>query len=341
MFPQTSVAAPHHAPPRTGREKVAILLLSLGQEAGGTLLQKFDAREIKAIMASAGALGTVGKDDLDFLVDDFAAQFARAIGLGTDFESMRSLVEKAFPPTQLAELLGDAPPAPREPVWRQLTAGSENTLVPYLLDEHPQTVAFVLSRLDSEFAARCLSILPGDFRMTVARRLLRLLPVTDAAEAIVEAVIRQDLLAKGNSNVETDGRARLAAMLNRLDRDQSGTILEAVAAWRPEEAAQLQRMIFSFEDIGKLSQQARLAIFDKLQTEQVIAALRGMPPGLKESVLSSLGARARRMVEAELASDNGQKTKEGDAARRAIATLVLDMAGKGEIELPTAGPPDA
>ena len=330
-------AEPRQALSRSGREKVAILLLSLGQDLGSTLLQKFDAKEIKAIMASAGALGSVGKDDLDFLVDDFAAHFAKAIGLGTDFESMRSLVEKAFPPTQLAELLGNSPLATaHEPVWRQLTAGSENSLVPYLLDEHPQTVAFVLSKLDSEFAARCLSILPGDFRMTVARRLLRMQPVSEDAEGVVEDAIRQDLLSKGSSNVEAEGRTRLAGMLNRLDRDLSGSILDAVAAWRPEEAAQLKRMIFSFEDLDKLSQPARLALFDKLQTEQVIAALRGMSAGLKEVALSSLGARARRMVEAELANDNGQKTREGDAARKAIATMVLEMAQKGELELPSA-----
>lgn len=328
--------------PRSGQEKVAILLLSLGEELGGALLRKFDAQDVRAIMASASGLGSVSKDDLDHLVDDFAARFARAIGLGTDFESMRSLIEKAFAPTELAQVLGDGPSAVSEPVWQQLANASEHALVPYLLDEHPQTVAFVLSRLDPDFAARCLSILPGDFRMTVARRLLRMLPVGREAEAIVEDAIREDLLAKGGRNVEAEGRARLAAMLNRLDREQSGSILAALAAWRPEEAAQLQRMIFAFEDIGKLSQQARLAVFDRLQTEQVIAALRGMPAGLREVVLSALGARARRMVEAELAGDTGQKTPEGDAARKAIAALVLDMARKGEIELPAgdtaAGP---
>jgi flagellar motor switch protein FliG len=93
-------------------------------------------------------------------------------------------------------------------------------------------------------------------------------------------------------------------------------------------------MIFSFEDLEKLGQSARLALFDKLQTEQVIAALRGMPPAFKEVALSSLGARARRMVEAELANDNGQVTKEGAAARRAITDMVLAMVSRGEMALP-------
>ncbi len=320
---------------RSGREKVAILLLALGGEMGTKLLQKFDAGDIKGIMGSASSLGRVDKQDLEMLVDDFAAHFAKAIGLGTDFDAVRSLVEQAFSPAELTKMLGGQIMQAGEPAWRKFILGLENTLVPYLLDEHPQTVAFIISKLQSDFAARCLSILPGDFRNTVARRLLKIQSVEKDVEAVVEAALQRDLLAKGDAGLETEGRNRLAAMLNKLERDQSSEILAGVAEWQPEEASKLKRLIFSFEDLGMLSQAARLTLFDKLQTEQVIAALLGMPPAVKEIALSALGARARRMVEAELANDKGVKTKEGDAARSAIAAMVLAMSQRGELELPT------
>lgn len=329
------------APTRNGQEKVAILLLSLGNELGTRLLQKFDSAELKTIMASASSLGPVGKDDLDFLVDDFAAHFAKAIGLGTDFESMRNLVEKAFPATKLAEMLDDTSLNSEEPVWQRLPTGFETSLVPYLLLQHPQTIAFVISKLDPDLAARCISMLPNEIRGAIARRLLSLRSLTSEMEALVERSIQQELLSKGSANAEAEGRTRLATLLNKLDRDQSSNILDAVAERQPEEAALLKRMIFSFEDLGRLSQPARLTLFDKLQTEQVISALRGMPPDVKEVALSSLGARARRMVEAELTNDNGQRTKDGDIARRDIANLVLALAKTGEIEIPESGDPES
>ena len=322
-------------PQRPGREKVAILLLALG-DLGPKLLQKFDAADVKSIMGSASDIGKVDRQDLEVLVDDFAAQFAEAIGLGTDFESVKSLLEQAFSPAELNKMLGGQSLSASEPAWRKFALGLENTLVPYLLDEHPQTVAFVLSKLEPEFAGRCLSILPGDFRLTVARRLLKIQKVETEFEDIVERALQRDLLMKGEANLEAEGRNRLASMLNRLEREQSADILAGVAAWRPDEAAKLKQLIFSFEDLGKLSQAARLALFDKLQTEQVITALSGMDSAIKEIALSSLGARARRMVEAELANDKGVKTKEGDAARGAIAALVLSMAQRGELELPAS-----
>ncbi len=321
---------------RSGRERVAILLLALGESLGSKVLQRFDAGDIKTIMSSASALGQVGKQDLEHIVDDFAAEFAQALGLGTDFDAVRNLIEQAFSPQQLSDMLGGAIEKPDEPAWGKLGPGMEQTLVPYLLDEHPQTIAFVLSRIDEDFASRCLSILPGDFRVTVAQRLLKMQPVKPESETVVSNVLKRDLLAKSASGLESESRSRLANMLNKLDREQSAEIISGLALWQADEAAKLKRMLFSFEDIAKLAQPARLALFDKLQTEQVIAALRGMPDAIKEVCLSSLGARARRMVEAELSSDKGARTKEGDAARAAIASTVLAMAARGELELPAA-----
>jgi flagellar motor switch protein FliG len=318
---------------------VAILLLALGDKLGPQLLQKFDAGEVKAIMETASSIGRVEKQDLDLLVDDFAAQFARALGLGTDFDAVKSLVERAFSPGELSRMLGDQIMQVGESVWRKFGDGMENTLVPYLLDEHPQTIAFVLSRLDEEFAARCLSILPGDFRVTVARRLLKVQAVNEDVERAVERVLQSDLLSRADASLEAEGRGRLAAMLNKIDRETSDEILAGVAAWKPEEAAKLKRLIFAFEDLGLLSQEARLALFDKLQPDQIVLALKGMDAAVKEVALSSLGARARRMVEAELANDKGVRTKEGEAARSAVVARVLEMAQRGELELPSTDAP--
>ena len=319
---------------RSGQEKAAIVLLALGSELGPKILQKFDAEEIRMIMESASTIAALDKDGLDVLVDEFAAHFAKSLGLSTGFDEVRSLVEQAFSPGELAAMLGPAAVEAREPVWKRFELGSESSLVPYFLDEHPQTIAAVLARLDASLAARCLSMLPGDLRDGVARRLLKLNQVLPRPLELLESNIERDLLTRSNTGLLDEGRQRVAGLLNKLDREVSAGIFEGLSAARPEEARRLRKMIFSFDDIDKLSQPARLALFDKLQTEQVIAALRGMPVSFKETALSSLGARARRMVEAELANDNGQMTKEGEAARRTIADMVLAMAARGELELP-------
>ena len=83
----------------------------------------------------------------------------------------------------------------------------------------------------------------------------------------------------------------------------------------------------------------RLILFDKVQTEQVMLALRGAEAEIKEIILSSLGARARRMIESELNDAAAEVTKEVIAARRAIAETALRLASAGEISIeePAAG----
>jgi flagellar motor switch protein FliG len=322
---------------RTPEENVAILLLALGNPLGTKLLQSFDSGDVKTIMNSASSLGLVNRDDLENLVDDFAAQFAKTLGLVTDFQNVRTLVEQAFSADQLNSMLGETTLPAQEPVWGSFSSGSENVLVPYLLDEHPQTAAYILSNLDADLAARCLSMLPREMRDTTAKRLLKLQPVQDRQSRLVQGCLQDDLLAKADATLEDEGRKRVANLMNKLDRAQSAAIIESLAATRPEEAKYLRSMIFAFEDIDKLSQPARLSLFDKVPTENVIPALMGMTPEFKEVVLSSMGARARRMVEAEIAGDKGEITKEGSAARRAIADMALAMASRGDIALPTGG----
>ena len=322
-------------PPRSGQEKVAILLLALGEPLGTRLLQNFDPADVRGILDSATALGNVGRDDLETLIDEFAAHFGKTLGLETDSHQVRSLLEAAFPEGQLDSMLGGPRIVPREPVWTSFAAGAENTLVPYLLDEHPQTVAHILSNLQPDLAATCLTTLPRELRDTVTRRLLKLQPVAERASQIVQTCLQEDLLAKSDTGLEDQCRSRLAVLMNKMDRAQSSEILDSLMHSRPGEARTLRAMIFSFEDIDKLDQAARLALFDKVATDQVIPALRGMAAEFREVILSSMGARARRMVEAELKDDDGQMSKQTPAARRAIADLALTMASNGDIALPT------
>lgn len=321
---------------RSPQERVAILLLSLGNPLGAKILQHFGAEDIKAIMAAASQVGVITRDDLEALIDDFAAQFGKALGIDTGEQTVRNLVEQAFPPEQLNTLLAAGGGPQFEPVWGKFQAGSDNLIVPYLLDEHPQTTAFIISNLEPDVAARCLAVLPRELRDTVTRRLLDLAPVTERVSAILQQCLKDDLLGKSAQSAGVSGLNRLAALLNRLDREQSSAVLDSLTASQPDVARELRGMVFSFEDIEQLTQPARLTLFDKVPTEQVIAALRGTPDGLRDAVLGSLSARSKRMVEAELSTNGAQPGRDTPQARRAIADLALQLSQNGEIALSPA-----
>lgn len=318
----------HAAGNRAG--KAAMLLLALGGGKGSQLIKEFATDDIRAFASTAAGIDKIDPAALESLIEEFSREMSKPSPIeGGDARAI-SLLKEALPPEDVEKALGPQGPG-FVPVWDKFASGGENMLVPYLLDEHPQTVAYIVSQLEPSLSARIITILPGDLRDTVARRLLKFGTVAECMSHIVQDALRADLLADTGGNLENEGRSRMASLLNRMERDQVEQIIVSLRRERPEDAEALKKMLFSFEDLPRIEQKHRLILFDKVQTEQVMLALRGAEASLKEMVLSSLGARARRMIEAELASASPEVTKDVVAARQAVAQMALNLSANGDI----------
>jgi flagellar motor switch protein FliG len=125
----------------------------------------------------------------------------------------------------------------------------------------------------------------------------------------------------------------MADIINKMEREQMEYVLSSLAEARPKVAELLRGLLFTFDDIIKLPAKSRLVLFDQIPTERVVLALKGTDAGFRNSILSTLSARARRMVETELANGSPAPHREVVKARRMIADLALEMAERGEIEL--------
>ncbi len=324
-----------------GSEKAAVLLLAMGKPVAGRLLKHFDPLELRKITLSAAELGAVQTPVLEALVEEFCAHFSNGVDLLGNAGEAEQLLTNAFPPEQVADILSDVLGSSQSSMWEKLVEIPEDVFAAYLLKEHPQTAAFILSKVNTNFAARITSQLPRDVRNQVMRRMLALEPVDEAALRSVEGILQQDLLASAARLSSASPHSRLAEIINKLDPDQMEDVVQSLAATRPKEAEALRRMLFSFDDMLKLSAKARAIVFDKIPTERVVLALRGTEASFRDAVLSSLTSRARRLVESELDSGGDVPPREVAKARRMIADLVLEMAQRNEIELAPAAEAEA
>ena len=109
--------------------------------------------------------------------------------------------------------------------------------------------------------------------------------------------------------------------------------MQTLVAARPNEAKLVMKMLFSFDDLPRLSLRARATLFDKLPTEVVVLALRGTDAEFRDVVLSAMASRSRRLVEAELATPFTPLPRDIAKARQQIVDLVLKMAQSNEIEI--------
>jgi flagellar motor switch protein FliG len=316
-----------------GSDKVAALLLAMGKPVAGRLLKHFDPLELRQITKSASGLGAVPTPVLEALVEEFSAQFSNGLDLLGNAGEAEQLLTGAFPPEQVADILSDVLGSSNSGMWEKLAGIPENIFAAYLLKEHPQTAAFVLSKLSPGLAAKISGQLPRDFRNEAMRRMLSLEAVQDSTLRSIEGVLQEDLLNAAARHSGASPHSRMANIINQLDPEAMEDVLQSLALARPKEVEILKKLLFSFDDMLKLSVKARATLFDKIPTERVVLALRGTQAEFRDGVLSSLTSRARRLVESELDDGSVVSPRDVAKARRMIADLVLEMAQRNEIEI--------
>jgi flagellar motor switch protein FliG len=341
MSVTSSVRIPTPSRNLKGSDKAAVLLLAMGKSAAGRLLKHFDPLELRKITRSAADLGAVPTQILEEVVEEFCSYFSSGLDLLGNAGEAEQMLTGAFPPEQVADILSDVLGSSNSGMWEKLNEIPEGMFAAYLLKEHPQTSAFILSKVNPGFAAKVSAQLPRDFRNQLMRRMLALEPVQESTLRSIEGALQEDLLNSAARHSGANPHSRMADIINKLEPEEMEDVLQSLTLARPKEAELLKKLLFSFDDLPKLSVKARAAIFDKVPTERLVPALKGTEAAFRDAVLSSLTSRARRLVESELENSSSISQKDVVKARRSIADLVLEMAQRNEIEIAPSAESDA
>jgi flagellar motor switch protein FliG len=130
-----------------------------------------------------------------------------------------------------------------------------------------------------------------------------------------------------------DTHARIAKIINKLDRRDMEEVLDSLSASRPKAAEIVRSLLFTFDDIAKLPEKTRTVLFENVESERLIPALNGASQELKDVILSSVPSRTRRVIEQDLAIAAPMTDKEIEKARRVVADIALQLADQGIITL--------
>jgi flagellar motor switch protein FliG len=321
-----------------GAEKAAALLLAMGKPLAARLLKRFDHIELRLITRAAAHLGAISTEALETLIEEFTDGFTAGADLLGNAGEAEQLLNGALPPEQVADILSDVLGSSNSGLWEKLANTPEVALAAYVEKEHPQTAAFILSRLDTACAAKVVALLARDLRNELLIRMIAPEQVPAEALRVVESALQEDLLKNTAGAAGADSRARIADIVNRLEPTDVEDVIQSITVTQPKDAAILKKMLFTFDDLVNLSNRARAALFDNVPTETVVTALRGTEALFRDAVLSSMASRARRLVESELSNGATPPQRDITKARRAIAELVLRMVQRNEIEI---GVPDS
>ena len=318
-------------------DEVAALLLAMGKPAAGRLLKYFEPEEIRQITRSATQLGAVSSHQIDSIVESFSGEFSAGGSLVGTLHEVEKLLTGLLPADQLSDILADLRGDVTRSVWERMSSVSETVLASYLVKEHPQTAALVLSKIKPSAAAKVMAHLPESLRNTIMRRMLSFKPIVDEVRHTIEKALLEDFLINGSRNSGADTHAKMADIINKMERTQIDEVLTSLGESRPKSVEILKGLLFTFDDIVKLAPRARTTLFDAVPNDRLVLALKGTDGDFRNVILSALSARVRRMVEHELNGGEPAAAKDVMEARRSITDLAMEMAGRGEIEINAGG----
>ena len=322
-----------------GLRKVTGLLLAMGKPMAERLIKRFSEEELRLIAQSSKALPALNRQVIDALVTDFASHFVAHSGIDDNGNAVDALLVAGLGEERRASLYGrretDQKPVPVAPkvYWPEIEATEATKIAALLCLEHPQVVAVTLMKFAPSKAGEVLAELPDAMRGTIAQLLLNKAEPKPYALRAIECGLYAALNAKDPEDDASENRGKVAAILNALGRDKARDVLSLIGAQSPDEAKRIEALLFDFEDLIKVSAKARVLILDGIDSERLGAALSGADDALRIAVLDALGARMKRMVEAELNAPQPPKSELIIKARRFVAERALSLAGQGVVTL--------
>ena len=314
-----------------GTQRAAALLLLLGDEDGAPIWRMLEEDEIKKVSHAMVQLGSLEADVVEHLIIDFVSRLSASGGITSSFERTESLLLKIFPPEQVSVIMAEVKGASGRRVWASLTQIDPEILASFLRNEYPQTVAVILSRVRSDYAARVLTILPEDFAIDVLNRMLRMETVQKEALRHIEEILRVEFVSTIAQTTRRDAHELLADVFNAFDRQTEIRFLTALDQANRGSAKKIRQLMFTFDDLMKLDAGSVQTLMRSVDRDVLARALKGASDPVRNFFFANMSSRAAKNMQDEMGSLGPIRLKDVDEAQSKMTDLAKDLAEKGEI----------
>ena len=314
-----------------GPQRAAALLLLLGEAEGAPIWQRLEEDEIKTVSHAMVQLGSLEAETVEKLIIDFVSRLSSGGGITSNFERTESLLLKIFPTEQVSLIMAEIKGASGKRVWASIAQVDPEILAAFLRNEYPQTVAVVLSKVRSDYAAKVLTLLPEEFAIDVLNRMLRMETVQKEALRHIEETLRVEFVATIAQSARRDAHEMMADVFNAFDRQTESRFLAALDQGNRGSAKRIRELMFTFEDLLKLDPGSVQTLMRSVDNETLCRALKGADERVRGFFLAQMSTRAAKNLTDEMGSIGPIRLKEVDEAQAKMTELAKDLAEKGEI----------
>lgn len=326
----------------TGRQKAAILLISLGPDVSATVYKHLSEEEIEKLTLEISSVKSVDSKAKDAVLEEFhhialAQDYIEQGGIG--FAKM--VLDKALGPEQASVIINRLTSSLQVRPFDFARKADPGQILNFIQNEHPQTIALILSYLAPDKAGQILSELPHDMQADVAKRIA----VMDGTSPEIINEVEQILEKKLSSTVtqdytQTGGVEAVVEVLNGVDRATEKTILDALEAQDPELAEEIKKRMFVFEDIVTLDSRSIQRVIRECENDDLMLSLKVSSDEVKEIVFRNMSTRMADTFKEEMEYMGPVRLRDVEDAQTRIVGIIRRLEDAGEIIIARGGGDD-
>lgn len=326
----------------SGKQRAAILLISLGPEVSAKVYKHLTEEEIERLTLEIANVRKVDSSLKDEVVNQFhqlvlAQDYITQGGIGY----AKSILEKALGENEAMEIINRLTSTLQVRPFDFARKADPTQILNFIQNEHPQTIALILSYLQSEQAGQILSLLPQELQADVARRIALMDSTSPEIVNEVETILEQKLSATVTQDyTEAGGIEAVVDVLNSVDRSTERTILDALEIQDPELAEEIKKRMFVFEDIVTLDNRSIQRVIRDVENEDLMLALKVASDEVKEVIFRNMSKRMAETFKEDMEVMGPVRLRDVEEAQQRIVAVIRRLEEAGEIVIARGGGDD-
>ncbi len=324
-----------------GTEKAAIFLLSLNEDLASEILKHLGPSEVQRVSSEMARLDTVPQNRLIKV----AEEFEQVMGSSISFDGSRhvkKVLQKALGSDRADALLDQVMEDTGEGGFDALKWMEPKIVAEIIKNEHPQTIAVIVSQLEPKHASKVISLLPEGIRSDVIMRVATMESISRDAIKELEETIKQQLSSNQSiHNKEIGGIKTAAEILNQMDTASETSILSEIEKANEELAQEIQKEMFVFADLINADDRGVQMLLREVSSDQLAIALKAADDALKEKIFKNMSERARDMLKEDIETRGPMKLSEVEKVQQEIIAVARRLEQEGKLFIEGKGGGDA
>ena len=323
----------------SGLQKAAILLIALGPERSANVFKHLKEDEIEELTLEIANTRNITPKVKDAVISEFyqvclAQQYIAEGGINY----AKEVLEKSFGADRAMDVIGKLTASLQVKPFEFIRKTDASQLLNFIQDEHPQTIALILSYLSAAQSALILSALPTDRQADVAKRIAIMDRTSPEVIKEVEKVLESKLSSLVNQDYTIIGGVdAVVEILNTVDRGTEKHIMETLEIEEPELADEIRKKMFVFEDILLLDDRAIQRVLRDVDNGDLATALKGSNEEVQNAIFNNLSKRLASMIKEDMEFMGPVRMKDVEEAQQKIVNVIRKLEESAEIVISRGG----